>query len=100
MQGVEVMGRKRSTNKHIPMSLSIPHSLVIRVDKELSYKQSRSKWVQGAIKAKLDEVGSLDNIELSRIIQHVYEHLSEDGTRRTIRELYVKGVSQFVETEE
>ena len=66
------MGRKRSTNKHIPMSLSIPHSLVIRVDKELSYKQSRSKWVQGAIEAKLDEVGSLDNIELSRIIQYVY----------------------------
>ena len=94
------MGRKRSTNKHIPMSLSIPHDLVIRVDKQLSYKQSRSKWVQGAIKAKLDEVGSLDNIELSRIIQYVYEHLNEDGSRRTIRELYVKGVSQFVETEE
>jgi len=49
------MGRKRSTNKHIPMSLSIPYDLMIRLDKELSYKQSRSKWVQGAIKAKLTQ---------------------------------------------
>lgn len=49
------MGRRRSTNKHIPMSLSIPYTLIQRLDKELQYKQSRSKWVQGAIKAKLNQ---------------------------------------------
>lgn len=49
------MGRRRSTNKHIPMSLSIPYTLIQRLDKELQYKQSRSKWVQGAIKAKLTQ---------------------------------------------
>jgi len=49
------MGRRRSTNKHIPMSLSIPYTLIQRLDKELQYKQSRSKWLQGAIKAKLTQ---------------------------------------------
>jgi hypothetical protein len=49
------MGRRRVKEKHIPMSLSMPYRLIIRVDSELSHKQSRSKWVQGAIKAKLED---------------------------------------------
>ncbi len=48
------MGRRRVKEKHIPMSLSIPYRLIMRVDNELSYKQSRSKWVQGAIREKLE----------------------------------------------
>ncbi len=47
------MGRRRS-KENIPMSLSIPYRLIMRVDNELSYKQSRSKWVQGAIREKLE----------------------------------------------
>jgi len=49
------MGRRRVKEKHIPMSLSMPYRLIQRLDKELQYKQSRSKWVQGAIKAKLTQ---------------------------------------------
>lgn len=48
------MSRPRSTDKHQPLTISMPGSLMKRLDQELSYKQSRSKWVQQAIKAKLD----------------------------------------------
>lgn len=48
------MSRPRSTDKHQPLTISVPGSLMKRLDQELSYKQSRSKWVQRAILAKLD----------------------------------------------
>lgn len=48
------MSRPRSTDKHQPLTISVPGSLMTRLDQELSYKQSRSKWVQSAIKAKLE----------------------------------------------
>ena len=48
------MSRPRSTDKHQPLTISVPGSLMTRLDQELSYKQSRSKWVQQAIRAKLD----------------------------------------------
>tara|TARA_Y100000004_G_C8658299_1_gene304090 strand:+ start:215 stop:496 length:282 start_codon:yes stop_codon:yes gene_type:complete len=58
------MSRRRSTDKHEPMTISMPKSLVARLDQILSYKQSRSKWVQEAIKAKLDATeGGLYRIE-------------------------------------
>ena len=58
------MSRRRSTDKHQPLTISIPGSMMTRLDQELSYKQSRSKWVQDAIKAKLDaSEGGLYRIE-------------------------------------
>ena len=52
------MGRKRSTDKSIPISLSLPGSLVKRLDQELSYTSSRSKYVAKAIENRLNEMQS------------------------------------------
>lgn len=46
--------RPRSRDKVVPISIAIPVSLMIRLDNELDWKQSRSKWVKNAIIAKLD----------------------------------------------
>tara|TARA_Y100001937_G_scaffold20585_1_gene28721 strand:- start:248 stop:532 length:285 start_codon:yes stop_codon:yes gene_type:complete len=48
------MSRRRSTDKHQPLTISVPASMMARLDQLLSYQQSRSKWVQAAIKSKLD----------------------------------------------
>ena len=63
------MSRPRSTDKHQPLTISVPGSLMTRLDQELSYKQSRSKWVQRAILAKLDAYNDESQIiqELSSI---------------------------------
>ena len=72
---VGVMSRPRSTDKHQPLTISVPGSLMTRLDQELSYKQSRSKWVQQAIKAKLDAhddesqvISSISDIRLLTIL--------------------------------
>ena len=72
---VSVMSRPRSTDKHQPLTISVPGSLMTRLDQELSYKQSRSKWVQQAIKAKLDAhedesqvISSLSDLRLITIL--------------------------------
>jgi metal-responsive CopG/Arc/MetJ family transcriptional regulator len=50
--------RPRSRDKVVPVSIGIPVSLMIRLDNELDWKQSRSKWVKSAILQKLE--GSFD----------------------------------------
>ena len=66
------MSRPRSTDPGVPITISIPNSLKMRLDKELSWKQSRSKWVTGAIKAKfLDmeafNMGDVSNLRLIHV---------------------------------
>ncbi len=62
------MGRRRVKEKHIPMSLSMPYRLIQRVEEVLGYKQSRSKWVQGAIQAKLDYDIDFDVISTKKLL--------------------------------
>ena len=56
------MSRRRSTDKHQPLTISVPSSMMSRLDQELSYKQSRLKWVQAAIKAKLESKKAKDQV--------------------------------------
>jgi metal-responsive CopG/Arc/MetJ family transcriptional regulator len=52
------MSRKRSIDKSIPISVALPSSLVRRLDQELDYTSSRSKYVAKAIQNRLDELES------------------------------------------
>ena len=92
------MSRPRSTDKHQPLTISVPGSLMTRLDQELSYKQSRSKWVQQAIKAKLDAhntkeqvVSDLSNLVLIQMLvarkiislgmyEELYDKVSNDSS--------------------
>ena len=59
------MSRPRSTDKSIPISVALPGSLVKRLDQELSYQASRSKYVAKAIENRLNEIESTAISELS-----------------------------------
>ena len=50
------MSRPRSNDKAIPISVALPSSLVKRLDMELSYRASRSKYIRVAIENRLNEV--------------------------------------------
>jgi metal-responsive CopG/Arc/MetJ family transcriptional regulator len=52
------MSRKRSIDKSIPISVALPSSLVRRLDQELDYTSSRSKYVAKAIENRLNEMQS------------------------------------------
>lgn len=49
------MSRPRSTDPSVALSIAVPQSLKTRLDQEISYQQSRSKWVCHAIKEKLNQ---------------------------------------------
>ncbi len=57
------MSRPRSTDPSVALSIAIPQSLKTRLDKLLDYKQSRSLWVCGAIKAKLAHMKEQKELE-------------------------------------
>ena len=50
------MSRKRSIDKSIPISVALPSSLVRRLDQELDYTSSRSKYVSIAIENRLKQM--------------------------------------------
>lgn len=56
------MSRPRSTDPSVPLSIAVPQSLKTRLDQELSYKQSRSKWICYAIKEKLNQKFDYDSL--------------------------------------
>ncbi len=87
------MGRRRVKEKHIPMSLSMPYRLIQRVEEQLSYKQSRSKWVQGAIEAKLEMDIDWSLIESERLLRLLF-------ARGIITKDTFKVLMQVVEIEE
>ena len=59
------MSRKRSIDKSIPISVALPSSLVRRLDQELDYTSSRSKYVSKAIENRLNELSSSEICEAS-----------------------------------
>jgi len=96
------MGRRRVKEKHVPMSLSMPYRLIQRVEEHLGYKQSRSKWVQGAIRAKLDQSEAFDLSNISSIRLAWELHMRQIISRGMFDsiEAVIKATSQSVETEE
>jgi len=65
---VRTMPRRRSSDKVVPISIGLPTSLMMRLDEQLSYTQSRSLWVQSAIKQKLDNKINFDTVESKQLI--------------------------------
>lgn len=50
------MSRPRSIDKTYPISVSLPLSIIEELNLKLSYNQSRSKWIQKAIKNRLNDL--------------------------------------------
>ena len=67
------MSRPRSADPGVPITISIPNSLKTRLDQELSWKQSRSKWVTKAIEAKFLDMKAFNMSDISNLrLIHVF----------------------------
>ena len=65
------MPRQRSRDKVVPVSIGLPISLMMRLDSELNWNQSRSKYVKSAILQKLEnqfDFGSVPSKQLLGMI--------------------------------
>ena len=66
------MPRPRSRDKVVPVSIGIPVSLMLRLDNELDWKQSRSRWVKSAILGKLDDDFDYTSIPSKQLCSMLY----------------------------
>ena len=79
--------RPRLTDKSVPISIALPGSLVTRIDQELSYSSSRSKWIANAIRNKLDSgtlTDPLDEATIDDLLKWAY--IRAEGPVRTMIE--------------
>ena len=60
--------RPRSRDKVVPVSIGIPVSLMMRLDNELDWRQSRSRWVKSAILMKLNNDFNFEDISALRLL--------------------------------
>lgn len=65
------MSRPRSTDPSVALSIAVPQSLKTRLDQELSYTSSRSKWVCHAIKEKLNQEFDYDSLSTRFLIREL-----------------------------
>ena len=89
------LGRPRKAHalRKENISVNLPKSLVSQVESKLSYNGSRSKWIQTAIESRLGDLGSLENIDLDVIVFHLYDKLQRKDHRRTLKSLYIDGIT-------
>ena len=54
---------RRSANRTVKMSISVPSNIFNELERTLSYTQSRSKYISSAIAEKLDGTSSYSVLE-------------------------------------
>jgi len=92
--------RKAQALRKENISVNLPLSLVSQIESKLSYNGSRSQWIQTAIESRLEDLGTLDNIDLDVIVYHLYDSLERIDHRRTLKSLYTEGITQATPVEE
>lgn len=87
------IGRPRKSERKENISVNLPKHVVDRINDQLSWKSSRSEWIEGAIKNKLGASDYLENVDLDEIVLYLHSILVRKDHRRTIKSLYIDGVS-------
>ena len=61
------MSRRRSTNPTKAISITVPQVLLDKIDDKLSFTDSRSQWIAGAIRMRLEESSSIAEVNDVRL---------------------------------
>lgn len=76
--------RPRSRDKVVPVSIGIPVSLMMRLDAELDWRQSRSRWVKSAIIQKLEDRIDWDYVSSKQMLAILFNRGVIDYDRFTL----------------
>lgn len=80
------IGRPRKANRKENISVNLDKSLIARIEDELSWGTSRSKWISTAIKHRLDrKLPDIDEYNLNTLVWTAKNH--KDAPKWLIREL-------------
>lgn len=69
------MSRRRSSNPTKAISITVPQVLLDKIDDKLSFTDSRSQWIAGAIRMRLDESSSLGEVGDVRLKVMLHERV-------------------------
>ena len=94
------MSRRRSSDPAIPVSISVPRSLHTRLNELLSYKQSRSAWICGAMLAKFKSFDVLQQIQSKELVHELYGREIIDYAELRLYLNRIKSMKQVEETVE
>ena len=92
--------RKAQALRKENISVNLPLTLVSQIESKLSYNGSRSQWIQKAIESRLEDLGTLDNIDLQVIVDHLYDKIERIDRDRTLKNLYIDTVTPKMQVEE
>jgi metal-responsive CopG/Arc/MetJ family transcriptional regulator len=76
---------RRSANRTVKMSISVPSNIFNELERTLSYTQSRSKYISSAIAEKLDGE-SMPTIQETSTIQLMAAILSRDDADQKLKD--------------
>ena len=72
------IGRPRKSERKENISVNLPKYVVDKVNDKLSWKSSRSEWIEGAIKDKLGDKGLTLNDAPTKVLLSVLINSRED----------------------
>ena len=61
------MSRRRSLDPTKAISITLKSSLLLKLDNKLSFSDSRSKWIAGAIRMRLDDSSAMGEVNDVRL---------------------------------
>lgn len=61
------MSRRRSTNPTKPINITVPTVLLDKIHDKLSVNDSRSLWITGAIRMRLENASDLSEVPLHQL---------------------------------
>lgn len=89
-EGVGRMSRRRSTDPTKAISITLPETLLRRLDNYLSYESSRSAYIADALQKKLDGQRAFDDrdLETEALIRYLLTRELPEGLRVSLRTFY------------
>lgn len=81
------MSRRRSTNPTKAISITLPESLLRRLDNYLSYESSRSAYIATALERRLKEqkAFSADDIETEALVRYLFSREIPSDLKASLR---------------
>ena len=73
------MSRRRASDPTVGIRITIPRSVADKIEEQLSFSESRSRWITSACRLKLDEVTVGETYSTRRLmaILHARDDIDE-----------------------
>jgi len=68
------MSRRRTGTQYVPITISVPATMLNLVEMKLKPKESRSAWIALAIEARLNDADALENASVFDLLGWLHFH--------------------------